>query len=314
MPLFRANPDGIARAVALLRNGDVVAFPTETVYGLGALVWDARAVARIFELKNRPAFDPLIVHIAGQSMLERVASRIPPTAQALIERFWPGPLTVVLPKQPRLSRLVTAGLDTVAVRAPSHPAAAALLHSLGEPIAAPSANPFGYLSPTRAEHVANALGAKLDLILDAGRTQYGIESTIVAFDPPALLRPGAIPAERVEAVIGPLERRLGTGVLAPGQLPVHYAPRTQLRIVEPSDVPPQERRRAGALSLRDAFEGYAVSRRLSERGDLHEAATAFFDVLHELDGLGLDRIDAQPLPNHGMGLAMMDRLERAAAR
>ncbi|MBV9233048.1 MAG: threonylcarbamoyl-AMP synthase [Candidatus Eremiobacteraeota bacterium] len=316
MPLSSATSDGIARAVALLRNGGVVAFPTETVYGLGALVWDTRAVARIFELKGRPSFDPLIVHVAHRSWVERVASRIPQTAEALVERFWPGPLTLVLDRHPRVPGIVTAGLGTVAVRMPSHPVARAILRGVGEPLAAPSANPFGYLSPTRAEHVADALGARADLILDGGRTHHGLESTIVALEPaPALLRPGAIAAESIEAVVGPLERRRqNAAVLAPGQLPVHYAPHTPLRIIEPGEVTPAERRRAGVLSLREAFEGYAAARRLSERGDLREAAAAFFDALHELDALGLERIDAQPLPAHALGLAMMDRLERAAAR
>ncbi|MBV9699955.1 MAG: threonylcarbamoyl-AMP synthase [Candidatus Eremiobacteraeota bacterium] len=316
MPLSPATPEAIAKTVALLRNGGVVAFPTETVYGLGALVWDTRAVARIFELKARPEFDPLIVHVADRPMLERVAIKLPDSAQLLIERFWPGPLTLVLERQARVPELVTAGLATIAVRMPSHPVARAILRALGEPIAAPSANPFGYLSPTRAEHVAETLGQRVDLILDGGRAIHGLESTIVAFEPvPALLRPGAIPAESIEAVIGSLERRQPSqAVTAPGQLPVHYAPRTPLRIVEPAGVALEERRTAGALALRDAFDGYAATRRLSERGDLREAAAAFFDALHDLDGLGLERIDAQPLPERGLGLAMMDRLKRAAAR
>lgn len=316
MPLSPATPEAIAKTVALLRNGGVVAFPTETVYGLGALVWDTRAVARIFELKERPSFDPLIVHVADRPMLERVATKIPDSALALIERFWPGPLTLVLERQARVPGLVTAGLATVAVRMPSHPVTRAILRGLGEPIAAPSANPFGYLSPTRAEHVAEALGQRADLILDGGRATYGLESTIVALDPvPALLRPGAIPAESIEAVIGRLERRQSMEtVTAPGQLPVHYAPHTPLRIVEPAGVALDDRRKAGALGLREAFDGYAATRRLSERGDLREAAAGFFDALHELDGLGLERIDAQPLPERGLGLAMMDRLKRAAAR
>ena len=316
MPLSPATPEAIAKTVALLRNGGVVAFPTETVYGLGALVWDTRAVARIFELKERPSFDPLIVHVADRPMLERVAAKLPDSALALMERFWPGPLTLVLERQARVAGLVTAGLPTIAVRMPSHPVTRAILRALGEPVAAPSANPFGYLSPTRAEHVAEALGQRVDLILDGGRATYGLESTIVALEPiPTLLRPGAITAESIEAVIGRLERRPSIEtVTAPGQLPVHYAPRTPLRIVEPAGVALGDRRTAGALVLRDTFDGYAAMRRLSERGDLREAAAAFFDALHGLDALGLERIDAQPLPERGLGLAMMDRLKRAAAR
>jgi L-threonylcarbamoyladenylate synthase len=315
VPLLPATPSSIARATAILRDGGVVAFPTETVYGLGALVWNARAVARVFEIKARPAFDPLIVHVLDRAMLLRVAADLPEAAEALVERFWPGPLTIVLPKEPAVPSLVTAGLQTVAVRMPAHPVARALLREVGEPLAAPSANPFGRLSPTRAGRVADALGESVDLILDGGPSEFGLESTIVALEPqPALLRVGAIEVEAIEATIGPLILRASVGpALAPGQLPVHYAPRTPLRIVQPERVPMGERADAGVLTLDETFEGYAAARRLSERGDLREAAAVFFETLHELDAMGLERIDAQPLPERGLGLAMMDRLSRAAA-
>ncbi len=315
MPVLPATPESIARAVALLRSGGVVALPTETVYGLAALVWDARAVARIFEIKRRPEFDPLIVHVADRAALERVAARVPRDAETLIERFWPGPLTLVLPKRPRVPGLVTAGLAAVAVRMPSHPVARALLRGVGEPLAAPSANMFGGLSPTRAARVAQALGGDVDLILDGGATQFGIESTIVALEPvPALLRPGALAADEIEAAIGPLARRAAPGpAAAPGQLRAHYAPRTPLRVVDPGQVPAAERAGAGALALRESCDGYSAVRVLSRRGDLREAAAAFFEALHELDALGLERIDAQPLEERGLGLAIMDRLRRAAA-
>jgi L-threonylcarbamoyladenylate synthase len=315
VPLLPAAPSSIARATAILRDGGVVAFPTETVYGLGALVWNARAVARVFEIKARPAFDPLIVHVLDRAMLLRVAADLPEAAEALVERFWPGPLTIVLTKEPAVPSLVTAGLQTVAVRMPSHPVARALLGEVGEPLAAPSANPFGRLSPTRAGRVADALGESVDLILDGGPSEFGLESTIVALEPqPALLRAGAIEVEAIEAIIGPLIRGASEGpALAPGQQPVHYAPRTPLRIVQPGGVPTAERAYAGVLTLDETFEGYAAARRLSERGDLREAAAVFFETLHELDAMGLERIDAQPLPERGLGLAMMDRLSRAAA-
>jgi L-threonylcarbamoyladenylate synthase len=315
VPLLPATPEGIARATALLRSGGVVAFPTETVYGLGALVWDSLAVARIFEIKRRPAFDPLIVHVHDREALERVAQRIPDAAEALIERFWPGALTLVLPKRPRVPGLVTAGLSSVAVRMPSHPTARAILRGVGDPLAAPSANPFGSLSPTRAAHVTRALGASVDLIIDGGPSQLGIESTIVAFEPrPLLLRPGAVPVEDIEAVIGPLARAASrVPPSAPGQLPVHYAPRTPLRLIEPASVPATQRAGAGVLTFAESFEGYAAARALSRRGDLREAAAVFFETLHELDSLGLERIDAQPFPELGLGLAIMDRLVRAAA-
>jgi L-threonylcarbamoyladenylate synthase len=317
VPLLPATPESIARATALLRSGGVVAFPTETVYGLGALVWDSPAVARIFEIKRRPAFDPLIVHVHDRETLDRVAQRIPEAAEALIERFWPGALTLVLPKRPRVPGLVTAGLSSVAVRMPSHPTARAILRGVGDPLAAPSANPFGSLSPTRAAHVSRALGASVDLIIDGGPSQLGIESTIVAFEPrPVLLRPGAIPVEDIEAAIGPLARASSSSRVppsAPGQLPVHYAPRTPLRVIEPGCVPAAQRAGAGVLTFAESFEGYAAMRALSRRGDLREAAAVLFETLHELDSLGLERIDAQPFPERGLGLAIMDRLARAAA-
>ncbi|MBV8344524.1 MAG: threonylcarbamoyl-AMP synthase [Candidatus Eremiobacteraeota bacterium] len=315
MPILPGTPESVARAVALLRSGGAVVLPTETVYGLAALVWDTAAVARIFELKARPTFDPLIVHVADLAGLERVAAHVPKVAETLIARFWPGPLTLVLRKRRSVPGLVTAGLDTVAVRMPSHPTARAVLRGIGEPLAAPSANPFGALSPTRAAHVAQALGTKVDLILDGGPAQYGIESTIVAVEPePALLRPGAVAVEEIEAAIGPLARQPRPGgAMAPGRLPVHYAPRTPLRVIDPARVPLAERAGAAALSFREPFEGYAATRVLSRRGELREAAAALFEALHALDALGLARIDAQPFPDRGLGLAIMDRLRRAAA-
>ncbi len=314
MPLLPADPENVARAAEVLRGGGVVAFPTETVYGLGAVALNPAAVARIFEIKRRPHFDPLIVHVLDHRMLGFVVSHVSLGAEALIDRFWPGPLTLVLPKAALVPRLVTAGLGTVAVRMPSHPIARSLLEAVGAPVAAPSANPFGTLSPTRAEHVAAGLGERVDLILDGGATEHGLESTIVALEPqPALLRPGAIPAEAIEDVTGPLVRVSGGSVRAPGQLAQHYAPRTPLRVIDPAEVPSKQRRRAGALSLREPFEGYAAVRTLSRTGDLRVAAARFFETLHELDALELERIDAQPLCESGLGLAIMDRLRRAAA-
>lgn len=312
--LLAASSASIASAAARLRSGGVVAFPTETVYGLGAVAFDARAVARIFEVKRRPSFDPLIVHVADRSMLEAVAGDLPAAAAQLIERFWPGPLTLVLAKRAAVPALVTAGLETVAVRMPAHPVARALLEATEAPLAAPSANSFGHLSPTRAEHVERMLGDRVDLILDGGATFYGIESTIVAIEPrPALLRPGAIPAEEIEALIGPLQRSTtAKRVNAPGQLPHHYAPATPLRLIDLSSVARSERLRAGALALRCPIEGYAATRILSASGDLREAAANLFDALHQLDACGLERIDAQPLDERGLGLAIMDRLRRAS--
>jgi L-threonylcarbamoyladenylate synthase len=222
---------------------------------------------------------------------------------------------LVLKKRPTVPGLVTAGLPTVAVRMSDHPVTRALLEAVGSPLAAPSANPFGRLSPTRAEHVSQMLGDRVDLILDGGATTHGIESTIVALEPrPALLRPGAISPEQIEAAVGPLERTHRTSeVRAPGQLEQHYAPATPLRLIDPRLVAQAERFRAGVITLQASHDGYSASRTLSRRGDLREAAANLFEMLHQLDALGLDRIDAAPVTEAGLGLAIMDRLRRAAS-
>jgi len=315
VPVVPATPQQLDRAAALLRKGAVVAFPTETVYGLGAAALDARAVARIFEIKARPAFDPLIVHVADEAMLEAIVESVPARAHALIERFWPGPLTIVMRKRAAVPDLVTAGLPTVAIRMPAHPVARDLIARARMPLAAPSANPFGYLSPTRAEHVERLLGERVDLVIDGGSTQHGIESTIVVLEPePALLRPGVIAAEAIEEIVGPLAREHAdaSGLLAPGRLPQHYAPATPIRLIEdPTRVPPAERVNAALLAFREPAGGYRETRVLSASGDLREAAAHLFGYLHELDRSGVARIDAQRVPMEGIGIAIMDRLERA---
>ena len=315
MPIVPDTPENLDRAAALLRDGAVVAFPTETVYGLGASAFDPHAVARIFEIKARPAFDPLIVHVADDAMLERVAAAVPDLARRLIERFWPGPLTLVVRKRAEVPDIVTAGLPTVGVRMPAHPVARALIERAGTPLAAPSANPFGYLSPTRAEHVAQMLGERVELIVDGGRTTHGVESTIVMVEPvPTLLRPGAVPTDAIEALIGPLARELpdAAAPLAPGRLPQHYAPTTPIRIVDDAQgVPLAERTDAALLAFRAPVAGYRDVRVLSASGDLREAAAHLFEYLHELDRAGVARIDAESVPSVGVGVAIMDRLQRA---
>ncbi len=315
--LVRSGDDGLERAAALLREGGLVAFPTETVYGLGANAFDARAVARIFEAKGRPAFDPLIVHVLDEAMLARVAAEISANARRAIERFWPGPLTLVLRKTAAIPDIVTSGLPTVAVRMPSDPTARALLERCGVPLAAPSANPFGYLSPTRAEHVARMLGDRVDLILDAGPATYGVESTILMPDPrPVLLRAGAVPVEELEAALGPIGRDLDDAAapLVPGRLPRHYSPTTPIRVVDFAGVPSADRAAAAGLGWREPPQGYALARSLSPAGDLREAASRFFELLHELDAAGVRRIDVEPVPERGLGLAIADRLRRASAQ
>jgi L-threonylcarbamoyladenylate synthase len=316
MPLVPATPEGLDRAASLLREGGVVAFPTETVYGLGANAFDVRAVARIFDIKRRPEFDPLIVHVLDESMLATVVSEVTPMARALIDRFWPGPLTLVLRKNAGIPSLVTAGLETVAVRMPAHPVAQALLERTRLPLAAPSANPFGYLSPTRAQHVARLLGDRVDAIVDGGPAEHGVESTILMLEPrPVLLRPGAVSAEAIEAAIGPIARTLDDAAapLAPGRLPQHYSPHTPIRVVDFASVPPQERVRAAGVGFAAPPQGYGQARVLSADASLREAAAVLFDLLHELDVLGLERIDVEAVPEEGLGLAIMDRLRRASA-
>ncbi len=314
-----ATSEAIAAAADIIRRGEVVAFPTETVYGLGADATNAAAVARIFAIKSRPSFDPLIVHIDTPGLLPGVASAVPPAAALLVERFWPGPLTVVLPKGDRIPAIVTAGLASVAVRVPDHPVARALIAAAGCPIAAPSANPFGYVSPTAAAHVDAQLSARVALILDGGPCRVGVESTIVSFveSEPALLRHGGIALEDIERVIGPL--RIATDrplALAPGQLPRHYAPRTPLAIVNAvGDVPPAQRAGAALLLPRPAADarGFAQVEVLSDDGGLTTMAANLFAALRRLDAGGFAHIFAVAIPETGLGRAIMDRLRRASA-
>lgn len=308
----------IDAAAAILRRGGIVAFPTETVYGLGAHALDALAVARVFEAKGRPLFDPLIVHIAESEALGSVAAEVPLAARELARRFWPGPLTLVLPKRPEVPDLTTAGLPTVAVRVPDHHLALDLLRRAGVPVAAPSANPFGRVSPTRAEHVIEQLAGDVDAILDGGPCRVGVESTIVSLAGarPVLLRTGGVPREDVEAVLGPMERHPEEEgrPLAPGTLASHYAPRAPVILAAPGtfELPSG---RVGLLALREPQNraGYAAVEVLSPAGDLREAAARLFAALRRLDARGLDLIVAEPVPDHGLGGAIMDRLRRAAA-
>lgn len=301
-----ADDAGIAQAAQLLKAGALVGFPTETVYGLGADATQGEAVAAIFAAKGRPLFNPLIVHVAR---LEDARAHVEfsPRAQALAQTFWPGPLTLVLPrrKDTPLSLLVSAGLDTVALRAPSHPVAQALLKQAGVPVAGPSANRSGQVTATTAAHVRESLDGKVDLILDAGSTMLGIESTVIGFDGdrPLLLRPGAIARDEIEALIGPLGAP-GTLIRGPGQLASHYAPQAMLRL--------------NAVSCEDGevllgfgdVAGAALN--LSPRGDLKEAAANLFAMLRELDKRA-GKIAVSPIPATGIGEAINDRLARAAA-
>lgn len=312
----------VERAARLLREGGLVAFATETVYGLGANALDARAVARIFDVKGRPHFDPLIVHLADASWLGRLASRIPDQARELTHRCWPGPLTLVLPKTETVPDLVTSGLPTVAVRVPDHPLARDLLRNAGVPVAAPSANLFGRLSPTSAAHVAEQLGDRIDYILDGGPCRVGLESTVLSLveQTPVLLRPGGLPLEVIEAIVGPVahpdpSQHPSAGAQpSPGMLPRHYAPRTPVQIGRAADFQPAGRR-VGLLTLTlGDVAGFTAVEALSSTGALTEAAANFFAAMRRLDAQSLDLILAEPFPEHGLGRALNDRLQRAAER
>ncbi|OQW33429.1 MAG: translation factor (SUA5) [Nitrospira sp. SG-bin1] len=320
--LSGADPAAVRLAGKVIQAGGLVAFPTETVYGLGCDAFNADAAAKVFEAKQRPQFDPLIVHIADPGQLEAVIDSLPPLGRRLIDAFWPGPLTLVLSKQQAIPDLVTAGLSTVAVRMPNHPVAQALIREAGTPIAAPSANPFGYVSPTTARHVADGLGSNVDLILDGGPCPVGVESTIVSLagPQPELLRPGCITIEQLGALIGPLRRSSSTTErpLAPGQLSRHYATRTPLTILPAVGARPvlNSDKRAGLLihaRPQNGTDGFAAVEVLSSRGDLREAARHLFAALRRLDALDLDRIYAEPCAEEGIGAAIMDRLRRCAA-
>ena len=319
----------VARAARLILSGGLVAIPTETVYGLGANAFDETAVARLFEVKNRPRFDPLIVHVSDASWIGRLTFADRRTLRPLTDRFWPGPLTLVLPKRPCIPDLVTAGLDTVGVRVPDHPFTLELLRKADVPIAAPSANPFGCLSPTTAQHVADQLGNRIDYILDGGPCRVGVESTVLQLSqhsakakPRAvLLRPGGVSVEDLETAIGPVtipaalrdEDENSRAHASPGMLSRHYAPATPL-VVSDEIEPPPPGQRVGLLTLRPVADPgrFAAVEVLSPGGDLVEAAAGFFAALRRLDAQNFDAIIARPFPESGLGRALNDRLRRAA--
>lgn len=313
----------ISKAAKLLQEGKVVVIPTETVYGLAANIYDSAAIRAIFELKGRPSNNPLIVHIRSFEVLNEVAKNIPETALKLARHFWPGPLTLVLEKQDTILDLITAGGSTVAVRMPNHPLALALLQETGFPLAAPSANPSNYISPTSAENVRKAFGAKAPFIVDGGPCQKGIESTVVGFRPDGvyLYRHGAITKEALEAVLEGLEVKTLTTEAAspasPGMLLKHYSPKAKL--IYTANVEQQlhhlQGKKIGVLSFNTHYTqpNIAYQLNLSPSGNLEEAAQGLFNALYELDSRGLDVILAEVFPEKGLGLAINDRLQRAAA-
>ena len=305
--IINATPDAIAHGAALLRGGDLVAFPTETVYGLGADATSAAAVQALFAAKGRPADNPLIVHVADTVAARREAL-FDDRAERLAAQFWPGPVTLVLPRRDdsRLASQVSAGLDTVALRVPDHPVASVLLRQAGRPIAAPSANPSGRLSPTTAAHVANGLGGRVALVLDGGPCPVGLESTVVGLAGEALLlRPGGLTRAVIEAEIGPLATPGGDVLEAPGMMASHYAPTLPLRLDAGQP-------RAGEALLGFGSCGEATLN-LSPAGDLDEAAANLYAMLHALDRAEFSAIAVTPIPNDGAGAAINDRLRRGAA-
>jgi L-threonylcarbamoyladenylate synthase len=316
--LLPASRDAITAAARVLSEGGLVAFPTETVYGLGADATNGEAVARLYAAKGRPRFNPLIAHVADLDAALPLA-RFSEDAKRLAAAFWPGPLTLVLPKADGcpVSELATAGLDSIAVRVPAHPVARDLLKTFGKPVVAPSANRSGHVSPTTAEHVRADLDGRIDLILDGGATSVGIESTIVScIEMPTLLRPGGVPRDAIERVLGHAlmiaEPSLDDAPLAPGMLASHYAPRSPLRL-NIEDVKPGEALLAFGPTIPPGEYYVAAHANLSKRGDLIEAAANLFAYLRKLDAQDIVAIAVMPIPNEGLGEAINDRLARAAA-
>ncbi|MFM8911311.1 MAG: L-threonylcarbamoyladenylate synthase [Flammeovirgaceae bacterium] len=310
----------IKQAIALLQAGQLVAIPTETVYGLGGNALNAEAVAQIFSVKERPSFDPLIVHVAHFASMELWTSNVPAKAKILAEQFWPGPLTLLLPRKSVIPDLVTSGLDTVGIRCPDHSLTRQLLEAIPFPLAAPSANPFGYISPTTALHVQDQLGNKIPYILDGGECRVGIESTIVGFEGTDVVvyRLGGLSLERLEAAIGPVAVRLNTSSnpVAPGQLHSHYAPRKKLILGNIDNLLAEYGSSAAVLGFTKkrhlVDEGH--QRILAPSASLLEAAQNLFGMLRELDQSDASIILAELVPEIDLGRAINDRLRRAAAR
>jgi L-threonylcarbamoyladenylate synthase len=319
-PILPAGEAAAAAAARSLDEGGLVAFPTETVYGLGADATNPAAIARLYQAKGRPAFNPLIAHV-GDIAAAQLIARFDDAAMALAEAFWPGPLTLVLPKTDgcAVADLATAGLDTIAIRIPAHPVARDILRLFGRPVAAPSANLSGHVSPTTAAHVESDLSGRIDLIVDGGPVAVGVESTIVGcFDQPMLLRPGGLPRAEIERVLGrallqpPVDADSDSGQpLAPGMLASHYAPRARVRL-HADRIEPGEALLAFGLGAISGIDAASAVMNLSARGDLAEAAANLFGFLRALDAKGVRTIAVMPIPDEGLGEAINDRLRRAA--
>jgi L-threonylcarbamoyladenylate synthase len=310
----------IQKAIELLSNEELVAIPTETVYGLAGNIFSEKAIKSIFETKKRPFFNPLIVHLSSVDELETIVSEVPEKARILANTFWPGSLTLVLKKQKNIPNIITAGKDTVAVRVPNHPVTLELLRKLPFPLAAPSANPFNQISPTKPAHVERYFKNELKLVLDGGSCKNGIESTIIGFEngEPIIYRLGALALEDIEAVIGKvaIKNKKEENPDAPGMLDKHYSPSTFTVLTSDitSEIKKYPTKKIGVLAYNSSFTSDEIFTEiiLSKTSDLHEAASKLYDSLHELDHLNLDVIIAEKMPDFGLGKSMNDRLERAA--
>lgn len=317
--IFKNSRENIEKGAAIIKKGGLVSFPTETVYGLGGNALDPIAVAKIFEAKARPSFDPLITHISELEMLDKIADIKDNKIFDIIERFWPGSLTLIVPKKDIIPDLVTSGLETMAVRMPDHQTALQLIKASTGAVAAPSANPFGYLSPTTAKHVDEQLGNKIDMVLDGGTCRVGVESTVLDMtgERPIILRPGGISYEELLAAIPDVEiyNRTTATPTAPGQLKMHYSPIKPLYIVNTlKEV--SKREEAGALVFKTGsdIEGFAASEILSPSGNPVEAAANLFIALHKLDQSDIQCIYAEKIPEDGLGRAVMDRIYKASEK
>lgn len=320
MATLKANSENIERAAKIILNGGLVAFPTETVYGLGANGFDGIAAAKIFEIKKRPSFNPLILHISDLNQLEDIVVIKNFQTHEIIKQFWPGPLTIVLKKTDKVPDIITAGNPTVAVRMPSHRVALELLYKAGSPIAAPSANEFGQLSPTEAIHVEEQIGKHIDIILDGGPCEVGVESTIIEIGEEEifLLRHGGVPVEEIEEFLGKKvgRKQFQSRPNAPGQLDYHYAPKIPINFIDEVDLNITKTKKVGALLFSENFYDFpfASVKILSSLGNLQEAAANLFSLLHELETENLDLILCEKIERSGLGWAIMDRLTKAVKK
>jgi len=320
MNITEPTKENILRAAEIIKNGGLVAFPTETVYGLGADGLNPLASAKIFEVKKRPSFNPLILHISEKRELNKFCFYSDERIEKLIEKFWPGPLTLVLPKTEIVPDIITSGNPTVAIRMPNNKIALELIEQSETPIAAPSANKFGHLSPTEALHVKKSLGNKVEMILDGGKSEVGVESTIIQFDEGKfyLLRPGGLSKEEIEGVVGKIESVIINKEKpnAPGQLPYHYAPAIPLCFLNKQMIDKHKGKRIGVLFAKNQNINYDFTsvKILSEKGDMNEAAANLFKHLHDFEKENIDIIMVEKIEERGLGLAIMDRLKKAAKR